>query len=215
MNSFISINPDRCIGCGTCQAACSAGHASVGEQREPRLSVVFTPEVTASVTCHHCEAAPCLAVCPVNAITRDDKRIKVNEQTCIGCKLCACVCPFGAIHPSGTGIDGVAGRCVNTDQMPAGTSSMLKWEIGVPTCAVKCDLCEYDPEHGPHCVAVCPTKALSYVTSFDLLTEKIEKMAKEVEVQSTMTAALSTIKLTDDVLIDKRYSGSDETTEVK
>ena len=88
MNSFISINPDRCIACGTCQAACSAGHASVGKQAEPRLSVIFTSDVTASITCHHCEGAPCLAVCPVNAITQEDDRVVVNEQTCIGCKMC-------------------------------------------------------------------------------------------------------------------------------
>lgn len=93
---------------------------------------------------------------------------------------------------------------------------MLKWEIGVPTCAVKCDLCEYDPENGPHCVAVCPTKALSYVKAFDLLTEKNEKMMKEVAVQSEMTQAASTIELTENVLIDKVYTGSkDDTTEVK
>lgn len=28
------------------------------------------------------------------------------------------------------------------------------------TCAVKCDLCAFDPD-GPHCVAACPTKALT------------------------------------------------------
>ena len=26
MNTFIAIEPDRCIGCGTCLAACSYGH---------------------------------------------------------------------------------------------------------------------------------------------------------------------------------------------
>lgn len=188
----------------------------MGEQREPRLSVVFTPEVVASVTCHHCEAAPCLAVCPVNAISRTNNRISVNEQTCIGCKLCACVCPFGAIHASGTSLSGVAGRHENTDQMPAGTSSMLKWEIGVPTCAVKCDLCEYDPEHGPHCVSVCPTKALSYVKAFDLTATAMNKRKEEILVQSANTAPVSTIELTENVLIDKRYTGAkDDKTEVK
>ena len=193
MNSFISINPDRCIGCGTCQAACSAGHASVGEQAEPRLSVVFTREVTASITCHHCEAAPCLAVCPVNAITREDGRVTVNEQECVGCKLCACVCPFGAIHPAATNIDGVCGRAQFTPNMPESTSSMLKWEIGVPTVAVKCDLCAYDKECGPHCVAVCPTQALTYVQPYDLMMEKTEKMKKEAKVTELLNVNKSKI----------------------
>ncbi len=204
MNSFISINTNRCIGCGTCQAACSAGHASVGEQAEPRLSVVFTKDVTASITCHHCEGAPCLAVCPVNAITHEGDRIKVNEQTCIGCKLCACVCPFGAIHPSGTGIDGVAGICNNIPNMPESTSSMLKWEIGVPTCAVKCDLCAYDPELGPHCVAVCPTKALSLVTEFSGAAEKKEKMKKEAKATEVINVTRSKVTRFEETLTKVR-----------
>lgn len=193
MNSFISINPDRCIGCGTCQAACSAGHAGAGEQAEPRLSVVFKCEVTASITCHHCEAAPCLAVCPVNAIEHKGDRISVNEQVCIGCKLCACVCPFGAIHPSATDIDGVCGIAQFTPNMPESTSSMLKWEIGVPTVAVKCDLCEYD-EEGPRCVRVCPTCALSYVKKYDLAVETADKRRKEARVTELLNAPTSRIE---------------------
>ncbi len=193
MNSFISINPDRCIGCGTCQAACSAGHAGVGEQAQPRLSVVFTKEVTASITCHHCEAAPCLAVCPVNAIEHKGDRISVDEQACIGCKLCACVCPFGAIHPSGTNIDGVSGMAQFTPNMPESTSSMLKWEIGVPTVAVKCDLCEYD-ENGPRCVRVCPTMALKYETPFEQSAKKTRKMKAESLVTEAIVAPNSSIR---------------------
>lgn len=209
MNSFISINTNRCIGCGTCQAACSAGHASVGEQAEPRLSVVFTKDVTASITCHHCEGAPCLAVCPVNAITHEGDRIVVNEQTCIGCKLCACVCPFGAIHPSGTSIAGVAGICQNTSNMPLATSSMLKWEIGVPTVAVKCDLCAYDKERGPHCVAVCPTKALELVTEFSGEAEKKQKRKKEAKAAEVMNYTRSTVKRYESTLTRVRENSED------
>ena len=164
MNRFIAINPDKCIGCGTCRAACSDGHREVGLQEEPRLSVVMTRDISAAITCHHCAGAPCLAVCPVNAITRENGSIQVNEQTCIGCKLCGIVCPFGAIHPSGTGIQGVAGMALGPPTYSRTLDPLLRWEIGVYTCAVKCDLCSYDPEHGPHCVPACPTNALEYVT---------------------------------------------------
>ena len=91
MNTFIAIEPDRCIGCGTCLAACSHGHRVAGLQAEPRLALTFTRDVSAAVPCHQCEGAPCLAVCPVDAITRTDTAVIVNEQTCIGCKLCAVV----------------------------------------------------------------------------------------------------------------------------
>lgn len=168
MNRFIAINPDACIGCGTCRAACSEGHREAGLQAEPRLSLVMTRDVSAAVTCHHCEGAPCLQVCPVNAIEKEDGAVHVSEQRCIGCKLCAIVCPFGAIHPSGTSIAGVAGVKVSTPTYPASLDPLLRWEIGVYTRAVKCDLCSYD-EAGPHCVPACPTDALVYVEPRDVV----------------------------------------------
>ncbi|MCZ6127914.1 4Fe-4S binding protein, partial [Escherichia coli] len=58
--------------------------------------------LTAPVVCHHCEEAPCLQVCPVNANSQRDDAIQLNESLCSGCKLCAVVCPFGAISASGS-----------------------------------------------------------------------------------------------------------------
>ncbi len=161
MNAFITIEPDRCIGCGTCLAACSYGHRMAGLQAEPRLALMFDSKVTAAVTCHQCEGAPCLAVCPVDAIRQTDDAVIVNEQTCIGCKMCAIACPFGAMHPSGTSIAGVAGISYPTPAYPKGTSALLAWSIGECICAVKCDLCSsLGPDESPHCVPACPTNAL-------------------------------------------------------
>ncbi|WP_124060364.1 4Fe-4S dicluster domain-containing protein [Gordonibacter sp. Marseille-P4307] len=194
MNRFIAINPDRCIGCGTCRAACSEGHKLVGLQGEPRLSMVMTKDVSAAVTCHHCEGAPCLEICPVNAITRENGSIQVNEQTCIGCKLCGIACPFGAIHPSGTSIAGVAGTMVSIPTFPKSLSPLLQWEIGVYTCAVKCDLCSYDPEGGPHCVPACPTNALTYVVDEDLSGQTKSRRVEAAVNQGAVQAALSELR---------------------
>lgn len=194
MNRFIAINPDRCIGCGTCRAACSEGHKLVGLQGEPRLSMVMTRDVSAAVTCHHCEGAPCLEICPVNAITRENGSIQVNEQTCIGCKLCGIACPFGAIHPSGTSIAGVAGTMVATPTFSKSLSPLLQWEIGVYTCAVKCDLCSYDPEGGPHCVPACPTNALTYVVDEDLSGQTKSRRVEAAVNQGAVQAALSELR---------------------
>lgn len=193
MNRFIEIHPDKCIGCGTCRSACSESHLSAGLQGEPRLSLVTTGNVSAAVACHHCEGAPCLTVCPVNAITREKGAVHVNEQTCIGCKMCAVACPFGAIHPSGTSISGVAGMSVATPTFPKNTSDMLQWEIGVYTAAVKCDLCSFD-EKGPNCVRACLTGALTYVNGKDVKAVPAQKRHDAAEGVEKMQASLSAIR---------------------
>lgn len=193
MNKFIAIEPDVCIGCGTCLAACSSGHRVAGLQAEPRLAMTGTRAMTAAVTCHHCEGAPCMAVCPVGAITRADGAVLVNEQTCVGCKLCACVCPFGAIHPSGTSIAGVAGVKYDTPTFPRGTSPLLTWEAGVYTCAVKCDLCAFDPA-GPHCVKACLTGALSVQDAPDASEARKEKLVAAAQANEIAMRGASTIR---------------------
>jgi Fe-S-cluster-containing dehydrogenase component len=49
-------------------------------------------------SCLHCEDAPCVTVCPTGASYKrtDDGIVLVNEDTCIGCGLCAWACPYGA-----------------------------------------------------------------------------------------------------------------------
>ncbi len=194
MSQFIAITPSRCIGCGTCQSDCSAAHAAVGLQSEPRISVIETYEVSAAVTCHHCEGAPCMAVCPVNAITKDPRDfIHVNEQTCIGCKLCALACPFGAIHPSGTSTAGVAGIRYATPTYPKSLDPILRYDEGVYLRAVKCDLCNFDPE-GPHCVRACPTDALRLVDSRASLREGNGKRQAAIVAANDIRESLSSIR---------------------
>jgi Fe-S-cluster-containing hydrogenase component 2 len=41
-----------------------------------------------------------MMVCPVKAISRDEKlsRVMVNHNICIGCRSCVTICPFGAMN---------------------------------------------------------------------------------------------------------------------
>ena len=162
MNRFVIAEPKLCIGCNTCMAACTVVHKAEGLQSLPRLTVTRTEVGTAPILCRHCEDAPCARVCPVGAITHQDDAIVLNETTCIGCKLCAIACPFGAITPHGTSTAGVAGTYDNAPTQSATLNPLLAWEIGVRSVAVKCDLCAF-LEDGPVCVKVCPTHAMFVV----------------------------------------------------
>jgi hydrogenase-4 component A len=177
MNRFVIADPKRCIGCYACIAGCVENHRRAGLQAYPRLYVTHTLEGTMPIQCRHCEEPSCGAVCPVNAITIQDKSVHLNESLCIGCKLCALACPFGAIIPGGTPAPSLelnVGQYnyINAPFMPEPMFlreldlrehlSLLNWDIGQKTVAIKCDLC-YFSEDGPSCVIACPHKALSLV----------------------------------------------------
>lgn len=184
MNHYIVGHNERCIGCNTCQAACSNAHKAFGLQSHPRISVIKTSDISVISACHQCEGAPCAEVCPVQVIHHFGNFIYVDEKNCIGCKLCAYICPFGAIHPEGTSISGVAGISVDIPTYSKTISPTLDWEIGVHTVAVKCDVCFFDPQ-GPNCVRVCPTKAIEFVTEEDAadLSKELRTQAAEVLTQ--------------------------------
>ena len=46
----------------------------------------------------HCAEPACVTVCPTGASYKraEDGIVLVNEDTCIGCKLCSWACPYGA-----------------------------------------------------------------------------------------------------------------------
>jgi carbon-monoxide dehydrogenase iron sulfur subunit len=143
---FIVVDPERCMGCHTCEIACAAAHTKAGnlmgavlahELLHPRNRVVQVDEVKLSTQCRQCEDAPCVRVCPTGATYQTETYAAVDQQRCIGCRLCMMVCPFGAIHVATTEVEGRSKRA-----------------------AFKCDLC-LDRKEGPACVEACPTQALS------------------------------------------------------
>src|SRR5512143_2633420 len=99
MNHFVIADPSKCIGCYACVAGCVESHREAGLQAYPRLYIIHSPAGTMPLQCRHCEFPNCAAVCPVKAITLKNDVVTLNETLCIGCKLCALACPFGAIIP--------------------------------------------------------------------------------------------------------------------
>ena len=94
------IKPEKCLGCRTCELVCSFEHNQAFNPRFANVSVIAYEEAAISipVMCMQCEKACCLAVCPVGAITRDEKGVVcINHEKCIGCKMCMNACPLGNI----------------------------------------------------------------------------------------------------------------------
>ncbi len=177
MKPFVIADPKRCIGCFACIAACVEAHRSAGFQAYPRLFVSYTTTGMMPVQCRQCEDAACAAVCPVKAITYIQNAVRLNESLCIGCKMCALACPFGAILAGGTRAPklefNLGHYAYHHTPYQAGSMhlreldiyqslSLLAWNSGQKTVAVKCDLCFFR-EEGPACVRACPHQALRLV----------------------------------------------------
>ena len=142
---FLMVDPERCVGCHTCEIACAVAHSGAGsligavlagERLHRRNRVVQIDSVKLSTQCRQCEDAPCVRVCPTGATYRTATYTAVDQERCIGCRLCMLVCPFGAIQVATVLVDDREKRA-----------------------ALKCDLCAGRPD-GPACVEACPTNAL-------------------------------------------------------
>ena len=151
MNRFILTDPEKCIGCRTCEVACMMSHQSSAtpEAFTSRIRVVKGGTFTTAVGCHQCEDAPCANVCPTGAIHRAAGAWLVEQARCIGCKSCMVACPFGAMQVR---------------------------VVGDRVQALKCDLC-MPRAGGPACVAACPTHALPCIDPARLRVERLRNLA--------------------------------------
>ena len=134
------IDQGRCIGCHACSVACKAEHdVPLGDYRTwvKYVEKGTFPDVRRFFTvlrCNHCEAAPCVEICPTTALyRRDDGIVDFDRDACIGCKACMQACPYDALY-------------IHPDR---GT-------------AEKCNFCSHRIEIGlePPCATVCPAEAI-------------------------------------------------------
>ena len=101
MDKVLSINYQKCTGCRLCELVCAVMHDGVSNPTRSRIKVMKweSEGLYVPMSCQQCQDAPCMNVCPVKAISRDEDLgvVKVDYDVCIGCRSCVAVCPFGAM----------------------------------------------------------------------------------------------------------------------
>jgi hydrogenase-4 component A len=160
MSHFVFANPKLCIGCDTCLAACAEAHLAAGENPQPRLVIVRSVKASVPMTCRQCDNAPCVAVCPVNALKISNNAVTIDESMCNGCQLCVPACPFGVMTFSDGADDHPKGGYTASDITPESA------KYPAAKVALKCD-CDI-AKNGAECVRACPTDALFVVDSKSL-----------------------------------------------
>lgn len=148
---FVDI--DECTGCNLCLIACKDEHVGnaqypwTGEQPDtghfwmnlktyergqvPKVKVTYIP-----LFCQHCDNAPCMKVCPEDALyKREDGLVAIDQEKCTGCGLCEEACPYDVIY--------------------------MNKELNV---AQKCTGCAHLVDNGeiPRCADICPRDAIFF-----------------------------------------------------
>ncbi len=140
MNYGFVIDNRKCIGCHACTVACKAEHeVPLGVNRTwvkyiEKGEYPNTRRLFSVMRCNHCADAPCVTICPTQALfTRPDGIVDFDGRRCIGCKACTQACPYDAIY-------------IDPDTHTA----------------AKCNYCAHRVDVGlePACVIVCPEHAI-------------------------------------------------------
>jgi len=180
------IDLQKCTGCGACTIVCKnennvddgilwANKMSQTVGKFPNVRYDYIPTL-----CNHCEKAPCVKVCPTQAMHKDNNGITMHDtKKCVGCRYCMVACPYKVISfnagtphkrwrndktpiPGASSAKELNGK-VGGNVIPYYNPERAETYAGIrPINAVeKCLFCDHLVKKGedPRCVQRCPSKA--------------------------------------------------------
>ena len=144
----------------------------------PSKSLQFAPrerqEKPFLTLCNQCADPPCTRVCPTGAtFSRPDGIVQMDFHRCIGCRFCMAGCPYGS-------------RSFNwRDPRPAISSIDPSYPTRERGVVEKCNFCveRIEKQQLPHCVEICPEKALTFGNLNDPESSIRKLLASEATIQ--------------------------------
>ena len=129
-------DPPLCTGCMRCMTTCSTYNTGATSLSKSRIHIARhegyaltnideeSELIFEALACQQCDKPFCMYFCPTGAISRnkDTGAMTINNDRCIGCRMCMVGCPFGAI-----------------------TYDAYRKRV------IKCELCQGDPQCAKFC----------------------------------------------------------------
>jgi formate dehydrogenase iron-sulfur subunit len=165
-NRGVLVDLTRCVGCRSCELACSKEHGLPAPPVDENFEILDEEKVPTrrrpdhraftvvnhyhsplsehplfrKIQCNHCLEPACLTACFVNAYTKTPEGAVIYDPTvCVGCRTCMVACPFS---------------------IPA-----FKYDSSLGARIMKCNFCfdsRLSKNRLPACVEACPMEALTF-----------------------------------------------------